>query len=787
VCSGDYLGSAALARDQFVRVFELIDTLEWARTRREWARTRSFESMVDPAASPHRVRVGEFHVDLDSGEIISNGTRVRLQGQSLELLKALLERPGTMIGRDELRQRLWPNDTFVDFDHGLNAAVRRLRETLGDSADAPRFVETIPRKGYRLVAATDAAPPASAVAEPALLETSVATQPHARSRAVRWAYVAIVGGIAAIAAAGVWSVRPATPSRGRPPFASFTVDVPAGWNIQPLDHVALSPDSRYLAFTATGPDHHGSLWLRALTRSEARQAPGSEAAVAPFWSPDSARVGFFASGNLKAMTMADGRVQVLTGVAPTLIAGGAAAWTVGGDILFMPLSSGLGTAVGAAGLRRLDSATGAVLPVAASLTERRDYVDYVAPNAIPDTNAFTFLRWNPSTLEMTGHIGEVGTTRISDLGRIDSRIVVTSSGHAVFVRNGTLVAQPFDIAARRFAGAPIPIAQDAAVYQPMMGHFSATPDVIVYVSRDSMTSGVHMTLVDRQGNSRHEIGEVADYSTPRVSADGTRLAVARRDTISGTRDIWVYDLNGKRPIRLTFDRHDDMSPMWSADGHTILFTSDRSGERDLYRKDSEGIRPEVLVFSSSDSKSLNAWSPDGKFAIYDTGARGAIDSQGHINKDLMTVFLDGIRQVRPLAATAAAESTADISPDGKLVAYQSSESGRPEVFVETFPEKGSRMQVTTTGGVEPVWRADGRELFFLSSRDDLCAVDVIRSGGGVRFGPARVLFRLQNLPSTFRRYTPLPDGQSFVVLTAATHETTQRMTVLVNWRSAFPE
>ena len=106
------------------------------------------------------MRVGEFHVDLDSGEIIGNGTRVRLQGQSLELLKALLERPGTMVGRDELRQRLWPDDTFVDFDHGLNAAVRRLRESLGDSADSPRFVETIPRKGYRLVAATDVAPPA---------------------------------------------------------------------------------------------------------------------------------------------------------------------------------------------------------------------------------------------------------------------------------------------------------------------------------------------------------------------------------------------------------------------------------------------------------------------------------------------------------------------------------------------------------------------------------------------------------------------------------------------------
>ena len=428
--------------------------------------------MAHPASSPHRVRVGEFHVDLDSGEIISNGTRVRLQGQSLELLKALLERPGTMVGRDELRQRLWPNDTFVDFDHGLNAAVRRLRETLGDSAEAPRFVETIPRKGYRLVAATDVAPPAptTAVADPAVPKTSVATQPAGLAGGAlgvldhcEWHRV--------IVAAGAWLARPTAPSPGRPPFATFTVDVPAGWNIQPLDHVAVSPDSRYIAFTAAGPDHRGSLWLRPLSGSEARQVPGSEAAVAPFWSPDSTRVGFFASGNLKAMTLADGRVQVLSGVAPTAVPGGAAAWTVGGDILFMPLSSALGTAVRAAGLRRLDSATGAVQPVAASSTERREYVDYLAPYAIPGTNAFTFVRWNPSTLEMTGHIGEVGTSRILDLGRTDSRIVVTASGHAVFVRNGTLVAQRFDIASAQARRSTIPA---RAGCQPSTSRCSAT-------------------------------------------------------------------------------------------------------------------------------------------------------------------------------------------------------------------------------------------------------------------------------------------------------------------------
>jgi Tol biopolymer transport system component len=311
--------------------------------------------------------------------------------------------------------------------------------------------------------------------------------------------------------------------------------------------------------------------------------------------------------------------------------------------------------------------------------------------------------------------------------------------------------------------------------------------LIVYLPRGAMATGTQLTLVDREGKPIRTVGEVGDYSSPRLSPDGSRLAVARRDPIAGTRDIWVLDLNGKPPVRLTFDPHEDMSPAWSADGRTILFTSDRSGERDLYRVPAEGPAADSLVFSSSDSKSLNAWSPDERFAIYDTGARAAIDAQGHVNKDLMVVTLDGTPHARPLVATKAAESTADISPDGTLVAYQSTETGRPEVFIETFPETGGRRQVTTTGGMEPVWGRHGRELFFLSARDELCAIDVIRSNGTVRFGPSRVLFRRQDLPNAFRRYAALPDGQGFVMLTAPSHPTTQRMTVLVNWRSTLPE
>jgi eukaryotic-like serine/threonine-protein kinase len=748
------------------------------------------EPMAQPSVSPRRVRVGDFDVDLDSGELVRNGTRVRLQVQSLELLKALLERPGAMVAREELRQRLWPHDTFVDFDHGLNAAVRRLREALGDSADSPRFVETIPRKGYRLVAATDSLAIEPAPARPTADSSSRTSVGTARARRgwypTTWAIAAVV---VSIVLAGVWVAATrfrfgnAPRSTGRAPLVAVGVDVPRGWILQIWDQVAVSPDGRYIAFTAVGPDRVRALWLLPLDGTAAFQIPSTETALVPFWSPDSARVGFFANGKLQAASLSGG-VQVLNVLTPTALT---ATWMVGGDILFTPLGATSGPPSGGLGLRRLVNATGGVHPVG-SPVESRELVDHLAPQTIPGTDAFTFLRWNTTNRELTGHVGEVGSSRTFDLGRTDSRIVVTSSDNALFVRNGTLVAQRLDRARRRLTGAATPLAQDVAVYHPILGHFSATSDLIVYLTRTSLTTTSQLTILDRKGSPIRTVGETAEYSGLRVSPDGTRLAVAHRDPRSGTRDIWVHDLSGRAPVRLTFDSHDDLAPAWSADGRTVLFTSDRSGERDIYRKDAAGRHPEALVFSSTESKSLNAWSPDGRFLIYDTGARPTIDSQGRVNKaDLVSVSLEGTPQVRPLATTAAYEALADISPDGTLVAYHSSDAGSNEVFVETFPKKGGRWQVTTTGGWEPAWNTNGRELFYISSRQELCTVQVDRTGDVVRFGPPRVLFKLEAVAhTTVRRYAPLPDGERFVVLVAESLRVPQRMNVLVNWQSALP-
>lgn len=588
-----------------------------------------------------------------------------------------------------------------------------------------------------------------------------------------------------IAGAALWNAG--STEYQRPPIATFTIDMPAGWAMRVLDQLAVAPDSRYIAFTAVGPDARRALWVRPLVGGAPRQLVADGNPLSPFWSPDSSRIGFFQLGQLAAVAVADGSTQVLAVLSPPQTAssitkldvsdpllGGAATWMDNGDILFTPSNR--------RGLRRLARGAGTSVAVAGVADVP------TLPQAIPGTDRFTLIEVRRGTADRVARIGSLGGPTALDVRPVESRLVPTQSGLAVFVRDGTLVAQRLD-GRRGFAGAATVLTDDVAVRPPLLGHFSATSHVLAYLTREALRLDMRLVVVDRKGVEQTRVGAAGFYSNLRVSPDGTRAAVALEDPRLGTRDIWIYDLTGKPPLRLTFDPADDMTPQWSSDGRTILFSSDRNGERDIFRKDSAANRPETLVFASPESKSLNAWSPDGRLAVYDTGATGSRDAAGRPNRsDLHLVAIDGERRVRPMATTPAHEAIADISPDGTLVAYHSSEAGGTEIFVETFPDKRGRWQATTTGAIEPLWSADGRELFFLTNRDEVASVAVFRTADGVRFGPQRVLFTRPMGPvDQVRSYAPFPDGQRFLLLTAATAPATQQLTVRVNWRSALPD
>jgi Tol biopolymer transport system component len=359
------------------------------------------------------------------------------------------------------------------------------------------------------------------------------------------------------------------------------------------------------------------------------------------------------------------------------------------------------------------------------------------------------------------------------LGPVQSHVLPTRSGHVLFVRDGVLLAQKLDLAAGRLIGDATMLARDLTVPLPgrfFDGRFSASSDMLVYLDWRAGAQTGELAVFDRAGRRQVTVGEPAGYFVPSFSPDGSRLAVARREVQSLYRDIWVFDLARGTRLRLSLEGSDETNPEWSTDGLSLLYTSDQRGERDIYKRLASGEGAGEIVFESRTSKSVNAWSPDGRFVVYDTGGRG-------FTPNLYVLPLSGDRLPRLINGAPGFQNAADISPDGGLIAYASSESGRFEVVVETFPEKGGRWQISTGGGRNPCWRGDGRELFFTSG-EDVMAVEVHVGRTMTEWGVPRRLFTVPSLAQ--QGVDVSPDGQRFAVVVEVP-QGSQRLTTLLNW------
>ena len=349
----------------------------------------------------------------------------------------------------------------------------------------------------------------------------------------------------------------------------------------------------------------------------------------------------------------------------------------------------------------------------------------------------------------------------------------------MFVRDGALLAQRLDVAAGRLTGEATVLAEGLSLPgRSFDGRFSISPAMLVYLKAEELPVLSELRIFDRTGKTIGTVGEPAGYTGPSLSPDGTRLAVARRDATVPSRDIWVYDLSHGNRLQLTLDAGDDNAPRWSADGRWVMFSSDRRsvrGVRNIYKRLASGEGAEELVFESELNKGLNAWSLDGRFVVYDAvGPGGATD--------LHVVPLTGDRRPVVLASQPGFQQQADIAPNGRLIAYASSESGKFEVIVSSFPDNSARRQISVNGGREPFWRGDGRELFFLSD-DTVMAVDVHTSPVGLEWSAPRPLFKIPNLQRIPRGFTVSADGQRFVAVVATASLEPQRFTTLLNWTS----
>ena len=301
----------------------------------------------------------------------------------------------------------------------------------------------------------------------------------------------------------------------------------------------------------------------------------------------------------------------------------------------------------------------------------------------------------------------------------DANNALYSQGHLLFLREATLMAQPFDAQRLELAGEAFPVAEQIQLGQnvPPNGFFSASENGVLAYQTGTGAAGSQLVWVDRTGKPLGVLGEPGVYSDIELSPDGTQASVNLPDQSGRNRDIWLYDVARSLKTRLTFDPADELALIWSPDGSRVVFNSRRKGQLDLYQKAADGSGTEDVLLEDNRQKYPVSWSADGKFILY-------VSTGGPTGNDLFVLPLSGDRKPIPFVNTQFGEAQGAFSPDGRWVAYGSNESGRNEVYVAPFPGPGGKRQVSTAGGAQPRWRRDGTEIFYFDPISKLMAAAV---------------------------------------------------------------
>jgi hypothetical protein len=428
---------------------------------------------------------------------------------------------------------------------------------------------------------------------------------------------------------------------------------------------------------------------------------------------------------------------------------------------------------------------GAVTPATtldASYLETR----HMYPAFLPDGRHFMYLADSAQRQHIAMYIGALDAKATQRVPDIRARVVYALPGYLLFARQRRLMAQAFDAHRLQVTGEPFPVAE-------RLGHSFREIESLFSVSetgalayQDVASEPRQLVWFDRAGTQLGLVGQAGAQSSVTLAPDGKRVAVVRDDPQTGNRDIWLVELARGTSLRLTFDRAWDWYPVWSPDGSRIVFSSTRDGVHDLYHTPSSGTGRTEVLFKSNDWKNPLDWSADGRFIVYQAGG-------GKTLLDVWVLPLSGEREPFPFLQTECNEEHAQFSPDGRWLAYTSDESGRPEIYVQSFPASGGKWRVSTHGGTHPRWRrSDGKELFYLDGRGNtLMAVTV---NGDSHTFEAAVPVALFDVPvGRFRsgpfngmyHYDVTADGQRFLVNTLVEAPPPPPITIVLNWTAGL--
>ena len=699
-------------------------------------------------ASRRVVRFAGFRADLADSSLWRDGEEVRLPPRALGVLFFLLERPGRVVSKAALLDAVW-KDAHVS-EASLIEAVGILRQTLGDDAQNPRIVQTVHRRGYRLVAPIALEQP---TAELELVrpgpDTAERPAVSARGGARRriaggsfWLLVAAAGA-AALALALRLSVD-AEPARD---VARVTITLPPeqapapSLSANPV--VALSPDGRHLVYVA-GSTGNYRLYIRRLDEFSAQPLPGTEGGHGPFFSPDGRHIGFFAKGRLMRISRAGGDPVLVTEAAGAGLGG---AWTLGDRIVFAP---GI-----FAGLWEVNAGGGTPRLVAAPPDEASGYR---WPHALPD-GGIVATRWR-------SHLREASVVLISPTGALTELAATGSDGRVIdgrillFVDNGTLMAAPFSGTA---IGTPRAVIDRLMVGATGAAQFatSGTGD-LVYIPDEPERTERTIAYADRAGTLKATALPARAYQN--LAVCGRRVATTI--LAQGVSDLWVGDLDQGALSRLT-RAGTNVEPVWRPGCQWVLFGSSRDGVVNIYEMDTNGEQLRRLQ-QSARVQVPTATVPDGRRLFF-------TEISPLTRADIWSVE-DGRRPSVHFAGPSA-ESAARVSSDGRWLAYQVDDRGSSQIFVTSILGTGPRVPVSTGGATAPSWSSDGQRLYFRQAPGEIAAVDVTGTSVPVVGSPVVVL-RHPDLVL----FRAAPDGL-LVVLRGKEHLPLTRLLLVLNWRT----
>lgn len=532
---------------------------------------------------------------------------------------------------------------------------------------------------------------------------------------------------------------------------------------------AVSPDGRRVVLLGIS-EGRPLLWVRALDSLTAQPVAGTEEGIFPFWSPDSRFIGFFSGGKLKKIDATGGPAQTLCD-APQ---GAGGAWSRDNVIVFAPNF--------ADALYRVPAAGGAPAPVTALDASRKETA-HVRPQFLPDGRHFIYLAPSSQRENSGIFVGSLDSNETKLLVNAYQGAAYAPPGYLLYMRERTLMAQGFDANRVELKGEPFPVAEQVDLLpgaEARLAFFSVSQTgVLVYRSGRSRSLSFQLTWFDRSGKQIGTVGPPGPYFNPSLSPDEKRVAVERSELPGqgGNSDIWLIETGPRGATdRFTSDPGTETSPLWSPDGSRIVFSSDRDGPVNLYQRLVSGVGGDEALLKSDNRKTPWDWSADGRFILYN-------EQDPKTNADLWALPLSGDQKPFPFLPTEFAEMHAQFSPDGKWVAYTSNESGTWQVYVRRFPDTGDKWPVSTSGGAQPRWRRDGRELFYISADKKLMAVEVKMDGAAFEASVPKALFDLRVpgvLPGPWNWYTVSKDGQRFLVVTNL-EEATAPTTVVLNW------